>query len=79
LEQEIGFDTEKFGRAMKRGLEALEDRIDGRDDISDPQEHMTNILVERLYTSTGQKYRAACEIIVDYLVKRCDLFNATAQ
>lgn len=79
LEQEIGFDTDKFGRSMKFIFETLEDGVRKNTNITDPQEYVANILVSKLYSQIGQKYKAACEIIVAYLVKRCDLFNAYAK
>lgn len=79
LEQEISFDTDKFGSAMKFALESLEAEVKKNPNISDPQEYVTDILVEKLYSQIGQKYKAACEIIVAYLVKRCDLFNETTK
>jgi len=48
-------------------------------DITDPQEYIANLLVDKLYSQMGQKYKDACEIIVGYLVKRCDLFNENAK
>lgn len=41
----------------------------------DPQEYIADLLVEKLFSQVGQRHRDACEIIVGYLVKRCDLFN----
>jgi len=79
LEQEIGFDTERFGKAMRFALETVEDEIKDRQDITDPQEYITNTLITKLFVRVGQKYQAACEIIVAYLVKRCDLFNENAK
>jgi len=75
LEQEIGFDTARFGSVMKFILETLQIEVEKKPEIVDPQEYVTSILVERLYSLVGQKYKVACEIIVAYLVKRCDLFN----
>jgi len=79
LEQEIGFDTERFGKEMKFALETVEYKIKGRQDIDCPQEYITTVLVETLYLRIGQRYQAACEIIVAYLIKRCDLFNENAK
>jgi hypothetical protein len=79
LEQEIGFDTERFGRAMKYALETIEDEIKERTDVTDPQEYITTALIGKLYARVGQRYQAACEIVVAYLVKRCDLFNENAK
>lgn len=79
LEQEVGFDTERFGRNMKYALETIEDEIKDRADITDPQEYITDTLIRKLYTRVGQRYQAACEIVVAYLVKRCDLFHENAK
>ena len=75
LEQEIGFDTEKFGNQMKRLYETLRDGIKDKPHISNPQEHIHDLMVDRLYTLDGQRHKVACEIIIAYLTKRCDLFN----
>ena len=79
LEQEIGFDTERFGRAMKYTLGTIESEIKERNDITDIQAFIEDVLVEKLYVRVGQKYKAACEIIVAYLIKRCDLFDENAK
>jgi len=79
LEQEISFDTDKFGSAMKYVLETLEAEVKKNSSIAAPQEYVAEILVEKLHSQVGQKYKVACEIIVAYLVKRCDLFNETAK
>ena len=79
LEQEISFNTERFGRAMKFAMETIEEEIKDRTDITNPQEYITNALIGKLYARVGQKYQGACEIIVAYLVKRCDLFHENAQ
>lgn len=75
LEQEIGFDTNMFGELMKSAYKLLESGIQQKSDIIDPQEYIADLLVEKLFSQVGQRHRDACEIIVGYLVKRCDLFN----
>lgn len=75
LEQEIGFDTNMFGELMKSAYKLLESGIQKKSDIIDPQEYIADLLVEKLFSQVGQRHRDACEIIVGYLVKRCDLFN----
>lgn len=79
LEQEIGFDTNMFGALIKTASTLLESGVRQKTDITDPQEYITNLLVEKLFAQVGQKHRDACEIIIGYLVKRCDLFNANAK
>lgn len=79
LEQEIGFDTNIFGELMKSASILLESGIQQKPDIVDPQEYIMDLLVEKLYSQVGQRYKDACEIIVGYLVKRCDLFNENAK
>jgi hypothetical protein len=32
-----------------------------------------------MFLQVGQKHKDACEIIIGYLVKRCDLFNENAK
>ena len=75
LEQEIGFDTNMFGELTKSAYKLLESGIQQKSDIIDPQEYIADLLVEKLFSQVGQRHRDACEIIVGYLVKRCDLFN----
>lgn len=79
LEQEIGFDTTMFGGLMKSASMIVEGGVKKNADITDPQEYIANLLVDKLYSQVGQKYKDACEIIVGYLVKRCDLFNENAK
>jgi hypothetical protein len=79
LEQEIGFDTNIFGSLMKAAQLMIETEVRQKTDISDPQGYITKLLVDNLCSQVGQKHEDACEIIVGYLVKRCDLFNANAQ
>lgn len=79
LEQEIGFDTNMFGELMKSASKLLEKGVHQNVDITDPQEYITNLLVEKLFSQVGQRHRDACEIVVGYLVKRCDLFNENAK
>lgn len=79
LEQEIGFDTNMFGELMKSASMLLENGVRQKTDITDPQEYISNLLVENLYSQVGQRHKDACEIIVGYLVKRCDLFNENAK
>jgi hypothetical protein len=79
LEQEIGFNTKVFGEMMKSAQIVLSSGVVNRPDITDPQEYVERLLVENLFSQIGQKHKDACEIIVGYLVKRCDLFNETAK
>lgn len=79
LEQEIGFNTKVFGEMMKSAQIVLTTGMANRPDITDPQEYVVRLLVEKLYAQVGQKHADACEIIIGYLVKRCDLFNETAK
>ena len=79
LEQETGFSSETLGRNMKYALATLQDELRSRAGVRDPQTRMMAILVENLYNHIGQQYHDACEIIVEYLVKRCDLFDADAK
>jgi len=79
LEQEIGFDTNMFGGLMRSASMMVEGGVMKNADITDPQEYIANLLVDKLYSQMGQKYKDACEIIVGYLVKRCDLFNENAK
>ena len=79
LEQEIGFDTQVFGDMMKSAQILLSIGLKDKPEITDPQEFVTELLVDKLYSQVGQRNRDACEIIVGYLVKRCDLFNENAK
>jgi hypothetical protein len=79
LEQEIGFDTKVFGAMMKSAQIVLSSDMANKPEITDPQEYVVRILVEKLFAQVGQKHADACEIIIGYLVKRCDLFNETAK
>lgn len=79
LEQEIGFDTNTFGGLMKSASLVLDNGVKSNGDISDPQEYIMNLLIDSLFLQVGQKHKDACEIIIGYLVKRCDLFNENAK
>lgn len=79
LEGEGSFDTEIFGDMMKAAQAVLSSEVKERTEITDPQEYVTQLLVERLFSQVGQKHLDACKIIVGYLVKRCDLFNEAAK
>lgn len=79
LEQEISFDTNMFGNMMKAAQQLLEGDVRKKADILDPQEYIANLLIEKLFSQVGQKHKDACEIVVGYLIKRCDLFNENAQ
>lgn len=79
LEQEIGFDTGVFGGLMKAAQLMIDNDVRKKESISDPQEYITKLLVNNLFSQVGQKHEDACEIIIGYLVKRCDLFNENAK
>ena len=79
LEQEIGFDTQVFGELMKSAQIVLSSGVAAKEDITDRQEYVVKLLVEKLSSQVGQRHEDACEIIVGYLVKRCDLFNENAK
>lgn len=79
LEQEIGFDTGAFGGLMRAAQLTVESDVRKSGSIDDPQGYITELLVNNLYQQVGQKHKDACEIIVGYLVKRCDLFNENAK
>lgn len=79
LKQEIGFDTKVFGEMMKSAQIILSSGLANKPDITDPQEYVSKLLVEKLFSQVGQKHEDACEIIIGFLVKRCDLFNETAK
>ena len=79
LEQEISFDTDRFGSTMKFVFESLEAEVKKNPNIQDPQQYVVEIIVDKLHSQIGQKYKIACEIIVAYLIKRCDLFNEIAK
>lgn len=79
LEQEIGFDTQVFGELMKSAQIVLSIGVAAKADITDRQEYVVKLLVEKLSSQVGQRHEDACEIIVGYLVKRCDLFNENAK
>jgi hypothetical protein len=79
LEQEIGFDTQIFGELMKSAQIILTSDVVKNAEISDPQEYVIKLLVEKLSSQVGQRHADACEIIIGYLVKRCDLFNENAK
>jgi len=79
LEQEIGFDTQIFGEMMKSAQIILSSGVAKKPYITDPQEYVIKLLVENLFSQVGQRHEDACEIIVGYLVKRCDLFNENAK
>jgi hypothetical protein len=79
LEQEIGFDTQNFGELIKSIQIILTSNVMKNSEISDPQEYVIKLLVENLSSQVGQRHADACEIIIGYLVKRCDLFNENAK
>jgi len=79
LEQETGFNSDVLGRNMKYAIQTLQDELRKKANVRDPQTRMVALLSEKLYYHVGQQYREACEIIVEYLVKRCDLFDADAK
>lgn len=79
LEQEIGFDTNMFGGLMKSASLMLDGGVKNNGYIADPQEYIMNLLIDNLFLQVGQKHKDACEIIIGYLVKRCDLFNENAK
>ena len=79
LEQEGVINTQIFGDMMKVAQGILSSEVVNDSEISDPQEYVTRILVDNLCAQVGQNHRDACEIIVGYLVKRCDLFNENAK
>jgi hypothetical protein len=79
LEQEIGFDTKVFGEMMKSAQIILTSGLANKPHITDPQEYVTKLVVEKLFAQVGQRHEDACEIIIGFLVKRCDLFNETAK
>ena len=79
LEQEINFDTQIFGEWMKTAQIILSSGVAKNANITDPQEYVIKLLVENLFSQVGQQHEDACEIIIGYLVKRCDLFNENAK
>jgi len=79
LEQEIGFDTQMFGEMMKSAQILLSSGLKDKPEITDPQEFVIGLLVEKLSSQVGQQHKDACDIIIGYLVKRCDLFNENAK
>jgi hypothetical protein len=79
LEQEIGFDTQIFGEMMKSAQILLSSGLKDKPEITDPQEFVIELLVEKLSSQVGQQHKDACDIIIGYLVKRCDLFNENAK
>jgi hypothetical protein len=79
LEQEIGFDTEVFGSLMKSAQITLTNVLKTKPEIVNPQEYAIQLLQERLCSQVGQKHQDACLIIINYLIKRCDLFNETSK
>jgi hypothetical protein len=79
LEQESVINTQVFGDMMKAAQAILSAEIADKPEITDPQEYVKRLLVDHLCAQVGQNHMDACEIIVDYLVKRCDLFNETAK
>ena len=79
LEQEIGFDTQIFGEMMKSAQILLSSGLKDKPEIIDPQEFVIELLVEKLSSQVGQQHKDACDIIIGYLVKRCDLFNENAK
>ena len=79
LEQEGVINTQIFGDMMKAAQGILSTEVVNNPEINDPQEYVTRILVDNLCAQVGQNHRDACEIIVGYLVKRCDLFNENAK
>jgi hypothetical protein len=79
LEQEIGFDTQMFGEMMKSAQILLSSGLKNKPEITDPQEFVIELLAEKLSSQVGQQNKDACDIIIGYLVKRCDLFNENAK
>lgn len=79
LEQEIGFDTQIFGEIMKSAQILLSSGLKDKPEITDPQEFVIGLLVEKLSSQVGQQHKDACDIIIGFLVKRCDLFNENAK
>jgi len=79
LEQEAGIDIQVFGEMMKSAQILLSSEVAKKADITDPQEYVIKLLVDNLSSQVGQQHESACEIIVGYLVKRCDLFNENAK
>jgi len=79
LEQEIGFDTQMFGEMMKSAQILLSSGLKEKPEITDPQEFVIELLIEKLSSQVGQQHKDACDIIIGYLVKRCDLFNENAK
>jgi len=79
LEGEGALDSGVFGDMMKAAQGILSGDVAKDPSITDPQEYVTQLLVEKLYAQVGQKHLDACKIIIGFLIKRCDLFNETAK
>ena len=79
LEQENVIDTRVFGDMMKAAQGILSAEVAQKSGVTDPQEYVMRLLVDNLCAQVGQNHLDACEIIVGYLVKRCDLFNENAK
>jgi hypothetical protein len=79
LDDEGVLNSTVLGELMKAAQAVLSDEVAKAHTITDPQEYVTELLVDKLYAQVGQKHRDACKMIVGFMIKRCDLFNETAK
>jgi hypothetical protein len=48
-------------------------------DIVDSQSELYNMLVDRLFSAAGNRYREACELLISYYVQSCEVFDEIAE
>lgn len=60
--------TRLFGRRIRRMYEDVSDIVDSQSEIY-------NMLVDRLFSATGNRYREACELLISYYVQICEVFD----
>ena len=64
--------TRIFGRRIRRMYEDVSD-------IVDSQSELYNMLVDRLFSAAGNRYREACELLISYYVQSCEVFDEIAE
>lgn len=72
LSGENKLNTRLFGRRIRRMYEDVSE-------IANSQSEIYNMLVDRLFSATGNRYREACELLISYYVQICEVFDEIAE